>query len=153
MCITSERLFGVSATLAITAPVWEGWENTRGRAFGTLWSPFGRPRAIAVPCEIRGAHVQHAAAWFLLYITLYPRVLSFERCITLLTLAPWPFNKQQASKQAGAAAFVSMADKGASARIVGAAAGGLIDCRRNQSGTGDVVETLRRNILGVWNCH
>ena len=100
MCITSERLFGVSATLAITAPVWEGWENTRGRAFGTLWSPFGRPRAIAVPCEIRGAHVQHAAAWFLLYITLYPRVLSFERCITLLTLAPWPFNKQQASKQA-----------------------------------------------------
>ena len=53
----------------------------------------------------------------------------------------------------GAAAFVSMADKGASARIAGAAAGGLIDCRRNQSGTGDVVETLRRNILGVWNCH
>jgi hypothetical protein len=54
---------------------------------------------------------------------------------------------------AEAAAFVSMADKGASARIAGAAAGGLIDCRRNQSGTGDVVETFRRNILGVWNCH
>jgi hypothetical protein len=54
---------------------------------------------------------------------------------------------------AGAAAFVSMGGEGAGARLAGAAAGGLIDCRRNQSGTGDVVETLRRNILGVWNCH
>ena len=62
-------------------------------------------------------------------------------------------DKGAGARIAGAAVFVSMADKGVRARIAGAAAGGLIDCRRNQSSTGDVVETLRRNILGVWNCH
>jgi len=53
--------------------------------------------------------------------------LFFERCITLLTLAPLPCNKlKRASERAGAAAFVSMAGEGAFARIAGAAAFDII---------------------------
>jgi hypothetical protein len=37
--------------------------------------PLGGLARLKTPREIRGSHVQHAAAWFLLYITLYPRAL------------------------------------------------------------------------------
>jgi len=86
-------------------------------------------RAIAAPLEIRGVHVVHQ----------FPTLKSRQLYSTSTLLFTYRWLKGQNQRQA-----MSMRGQGR---------GGLIDCRRNQSGTGDVVETFRRNILGVWNCH